>query len=274
MIVDTHTHLYTEAFDADRADAVARARAAGVGCLLLPNIDEASIPRMIAMCDDYPDLCFPMIGLHPQDVRDDCQEVLGSMKAWLDADQREGALHRFVGIGEVGLDFYRDDTYKARQLEALEQQMAWAAAYTLPLVVHARAAFDALYRLFDRHRGEGLTGIFHCFGGTAEEAEALLSFEGFMLGIGGVLTYKNSSLPEVLRTVPVDRVVVETDAPYLAPVPHRGRRNEPAFIVDTVRKLAEVWGCTPDEAIRQTTANAARLFPAIIPSACKEEHKG
>lgn len=264
MIVDTHTHLYTEEFDADRAEAVARARAAGVGCLLMPCIDLPTLPRLTSMCDDYPGLCYPMIGLHPEEVREDWPQVLDAMKTLLDADRCEGGPHHFVGIGEVGLDFYWDVTYKQQQMEVLERQMAWAAEYRLPLVIHSRAAFPELYALFDRHRGDGLTGIFHCFGGTLEEARALLSFDGFVLGIGGVLTYKKSTLPDILRALPSDRIVVETDSPYLAPVPHRGQRNESAFIVDTLTKLADVWQCTPAEAARITTANASRIFPAAL----------
>ena len=266
MIVDTHTHLYSEEFDADRADAVVRACAAGVERLLMPNIDAQSLPRMLEMCKEYPEQCFPMIGLHPEEIRDDWQDVLDDMKILLDKDQHDNTRHRFVGIGEVGLDFYWDATYKQQQMNALEQQMAWAAEYHLPLVVHSRAAFSELYALFDRHRNEDLTGIFHCFGGTADEAEALLSFPGFMLGIGGIVTYKKSSLPDVLKCVPLSRVVVETDSPYLAPVPKRGQRNESAFIVHTIEKLAMVYGCSPDDIVRQTTANAAQLFPCILPT--------
>lgn len=264
MIVDTHTHLYCEEFDADRSAVVARARQAGVGCLIMPCIDLPTLPRLTAMCDDYPGLCYPMMGLHPEEVRDDWTQVLDEMKGLLDADRCDGGPHRFVGIGEVGLDFYWDATYKQQQLEALECQVAWAAENKLPLVIHSRSAFPELYSLFDRHRGEGLTGIFHCFGGTLEEAQALLSFEGFMLGIGGVLTYKKSTLPEVLRALPSDRIVVETDSPYLAPVPHRGQRNESAFIADTLTKLADVWQCTPDEAAQITTANASRIFSEAL----------
>lgn len=263
MIVDTHTHLYLEEFDEDRAAVAERARAAGVGCMLMPGIDLSTLPRLLTMCEDYPDLCFPLIGLHPEEVHDDWSAMLDEMKGMLDADQCAEGPHRFVGIGEVGLDFYWDATYKQQQLEALEQQMAWAATYRLPLVIHSRAAFPELYALFDRHRSDGLTGIFHCFGGTLEEARALLSFEGFVLGIGGVLTYKKSALPDILRVLPHDRIVVETDSPYLAPVPHRGQRNESAFIADTIIRLADIWQCSVEEARQQTTANAARIFPCI-----------
>ena len=170
----------------------------------------------------------------------------------------------FIGIGEIGLDFYWDATYKAEQLKAFESQLRWASRYRLPVVIHQRAAFDELYALMESFRPEALTGIFHCFGGTADEAERLLSFPGFMLGIGGALTYKKSTLPDVLRNnVPLDRIVVETDAPYLAPVPFRGRRNEPAYIVEVVRRLADIYDQTPDAVAARTTANALRIFPTL-----------
>ena len=258
MIIDTHTHIYTEEFDADRADVVARALEAGVGILLLPNINAASIAPLLETCRQWPDMCFPLIGLHPEDVRDDYTAVLEEMKTCL------SPAPLFIGIGEVGLDFYWDTTYKAEQLRAFEQQLGWAAEYRLPVVIHQRAAFDELYALMESFRSEALTGIFHCFSGTTEEAEKLLSFPGFMLGIGGTVTYKKSTLPDVLRSaVPLDRIVVETDAPYLAPVPHRGQRNEPAFITATVSRLADIYDTTPDAVTAQTTANARTLFTSL-----------
>ena len=257
MIIDTHTHIYTEEFDADRADVVARARAAGIGHMLLPNINQASLAPLLDTCRTWPDCCHPLIGLHPEDVREDYAEVLKELKETEEAS--------FIGIGEIGLDFYWDVTYKTEQLHAFEQQLGWAAECRLPVVIHSRAAFDELYAIMESVRGEELTGIFHCFGGTAEEAEALLSFPGFVLGIGGALTYKKSSLPEVLRAaVPLNRIVVETDAPYLAPVPHRGKRNEPSYIVEVVQRLAALYDTTPDAVVAQTTATALRLFPTLL----------
>jgi len=258
MIIDTHTHIYTEEFDADRADVVARAQAASVGIMLLPNINASSVAPMLSACQTWPGVCFPLIGLHPEDVREDYADVLAEMETLL--DETPG----FIGIGEVGLDFYWDTTYKAEQLKAFERQLRWAVRRHLPVVIHQRAAFDELVTLMESFRAEALTGIFHCFGGTAAEAERLLSFPGFMLGIGGALTYKKSTLPDVLRTtVPPDRIVVETDAPYLAPVPHRGRRNEPSYITQVVSRLADIYGQTPDDIAARTTANALRIFPAL-----------
>lgn len=263
MLIDTHTHIYTEEFDTDRADVVARAREAGVAHMLLPNINYASLAPLHDTCCTWPDCCHPLIGLHPEDVREDYATVLAKMKESL-IEQTPRLPVRFIGIGEVGLDFYWDVTYKSEQLHAFEIQLGWAAELKLPVVIHQRAAFDELYAIMESFRSETLTGIFHCFGGTAEEAKKLLSFPGFMLGIGGIVTYKKSTLPDVLRaSVPLDRIVVETDAPYLAPVPHRGQRNEPAFVVEVVRRLADIYGCTPDDVAARTTANAQRLFPTL-----------
>lgn len=283
MIIDTHTHIYTEEFDADRADVVSRALAAGVGIMLLPGINASTIAPMLSTCRTWPGICFPLIGLHPEDVREDYADVLMQMEKDLLPFLKEGrndsqsalpgSIHfregveagfPFIGIGEIGLDFYWDTTYKAEQLKAFESQLRWAARYHLPVVIHQRAAFDELYALMKTFRAETLSGIFHCFGGTADEAERLLSFPGFMLGIGGALTYKKSTLPDVLRSnVPLDRIVVETDAPYLAPVPFRGRRNEPAYIVEVVRRLADIYDQTPDAVAARTTANALRIFPTL-----------
>ncbi len=276
MIIDTHTHIYTEEFDADRADVVARALEAGVGIMLLPNINAESIAPLLDTCHKWPDVCHPLIGLHPEDVREDYAAVLEDMKKPFLGQQVDATLSQrvdsltcrlvdsFIGIGEVGLDFYWDTTYKAEQLRAFEQQLGWATTYRLPVVIHQRAAFDELYSLMEKYRNEALKGIFHCFGGTAEEAEKLLSFPGFMLGIGGTVTYKKSTLPNVLRqSVPLSRIVVETDAPYLAPVPHRGQRNEPSFIADTVRRLADIYSTTPEAVAEQTAANTRTLFPTL-----------
>lgn len=254
VIIDTHTHLYTNEFDADRSEMVSRARQAGVGYMLMPNINLASVRPMLDMCADYHDLCFPMIGLHPEDVHEDYVDVLADMKAMIPGGE-------FVGIGEIGLDFYWDTTFKIEQMDAFERQISWAIEFGLPLVIHSRAAFNELYEIMSNHRNDRLTGIFHCFSGSADEAAMLLSFEGFALGIGGVVTYKNSRLPEVLSEVPLDRIVVETDSPYLAPVPHRGKRNETAFITATLERLAGIYECAFEEIAFRTSLTAARLFP-------------
>lgn len=264
LIVDTHTHLYTEEFDADRAATVARALDAGVGKMLLPNINADSVAPMMALCRQWPDVFYPLIGLHPEDVREDWREVLAGMFADRAVADVKQTVQPFVGIGEVGLDFYWDTTYREQQLNAFDEQVRRAVVLGLPLVIHQRAAFTETVEILERYKELHPKGIFHCFGGTVEEAEALLSFNGFLLGIGGTVTYKKSTLPDVLRAaVPIERIVVETDSPYLAPVPHRGKRNESSFIVEIVKKLAEVYALSPADVAAKTAANAYRLFPGL-----------
>lgn len=264
LIVDTHTHLYTEEFDPDRAATVERALSAGVGKMLLPNINADSVAPMMALCRQWPDVFYPLIGLHPEDVRENWREVLSDMLADSALTERKQTTLPFVGIGEVGLDFYWDSTYREQQLAAFDEQVQRAVALGLPLVIHQRAAFTETVEIMERYRDLHPKGIFHCFGGTAEEADSLLSFDGFLLGIGGTVTYKKSKLPDVLRAaVPVERIVVETDSPYLAPVPYRGKRNESSFIVETVKKLAEIYALSPEEVAEKTAANACRLFPCL-----------
>ena len=255
--VDTHTHLFVTEFDIDRADAVRRAVDAGVGTLCLPAINVESLPSLMAMCDEFPSICHPMIGLHPTELGDDYEAVLDRMYDILKSDDR------FVAIGEVGLDFYWDDTRKREQQEVFRKQIEWALETGLPLAIHSRSAFDELYAVMDDYRGRGLSGVFHCFSGSEEEALKLLSFDGFYLGIGGVVTYKKSTLPDVLKCVPLERVVLETDSPYLAPVPKRGKRNESAYVPYIADFLAALYGCSVEQVAAVTTANARKLFPKI-----------
>lgn len=253
-MIDTHTHIYEPEFDEDRNEVLIRAREAGLMHLFLPNINEASIPRMLALCDMDPQHLHPLIGLHPEDVKENFHAVLNRMQQQLDTPN-----HTFVGIGEIGLDFYWDQTFVSQQCEAFVQQLQWAERYNLPVVIHSRAAHDTLVRLMQPFHH--LRGIFHCFAGTAEEATQLLQFPHFRLGIGGVLTFKKSSLPDVLtQEVPLTRIVLETDAPYLAPTPHRGKRNEPAFLPFVAQRLAEVYGVSTEMVVQQTTENALQLF--------------
>ena len=252
-VVDTHSHLFVEEFDADRHEVMLRAREAGVKHIFMPNIDLASVEPMLQVCAEYPDFCSPMLGLHPTEVKADYREDLAQLKALLDR-------HPFVAIGEVGLDLYWDKTYKNQQIAALEEQIGWALERNLPLVIHSREAFEELYALFSHYKDTPIRGIFHSFTGTADEAQALLEFPGFMLGINGVVTFKKSTLPEVLREVPLSRVVVETDSPYLAPTPYRGKRNESSYVVRVVGKLAEIYGLCPEAVAEQTTSNANAVF--------------
>lgn len=233
---------------------VERARENGIEYILLPNINADSVRPMLELCSRYPNYCFPMMGLHPEDVKEDYQERLDEMERLLSQP------HPYIAVGEVGLDFYWDDTFREQQLDAFERQVCWARDFGLPLVIHCRSAHRELVETMERHRAEGLSGIFHCFGGTREEAEELLSFDGFVLGIGGVLTYKKSTLPEVLKTIPLGRIALETDSPYLAPVPYRGKRNESSYIVQVAKRLAEVYACDVSEVDKNTTDTVKRLF--------------
>lgn len=252
--VDTHTHLFVPEFDEDRKTAVQRAVDAGVKKLCLPSITAESLPSILAMCEEFPGVCYPMAGLHPTELGDDYKAALDIIYSHLKSD------NRFIAVGEVGLDFYWDDTRKKEQLDAFDAQIGWALETGLPLAIHSRNAFKELYDVMTAYRGKGLTGVFHCFSGSEEEAQKLLSFDGFYLGIGGVVTYKKSALPSVLKNVPLDRVLLETDSPYLPPVPFRGKRNESAYIPYVAEFLAGVYECSVNEVARVTTENANKLF--------------
>lgn len=260
-LIDTHSHLFVEEFEADRPEVMQRAREAGITRIVMPNIDMASVEPMLQVCAEYPDLCYPTIGLHPTEVREGYRQVLAQMKAMLDASAHGEASHApFIAIGEVGLDLYWDKTFKMEQLSALEEQIGWALEYDLPIIIHSREAFPELYALFAHYKDSALRGVFHSFTGTADEAHALLEIPGFMLGINGVATFKKSTLPEALSEVPLSRLVVETDSPYLAPTPHRGKRNESAYVARVVEKLAEVYQCSAEQVAAQVYETSERLF--------------
>ena len=255
--IDTHTHLYGEEFDADRAEMVERAREAGAEKLLLPNVDEESIGRMLQMCDDFPDLCLPMMGLQPEELPADPWPLVEKMKQLLYTTPE-----RYCAVGEVGIDLYWDQSRREEQIEVFREEIRWANELRKPLVIHARNAHqDIVTTLREEDISQIPGGIFHCFGGTIEEARELLTFEGFYLGIGGIVTFKKCTLPAVLHTcVPLNRILLETDAPYLTPVPHRGKRNESAYIPHIIDKLSEIYDTTTEEVARITTENARKLF--------------
>lgn len=258
MFIDTHTHIYTEEFTTDRHEVVKRAVAAGAKFIMLPNIDEASIPQMEALCHEFSGLCLPMMGLHPTEL------PVGDVTPLLDKMERLIAENpgRYVAVGEVGLDFYWDRSREAEQIAAFERQIGWAEKYNLPLMIHSRSAHRELVNALLPHASKLKAGVFHCFSGSKEEAEELLKrFPQFMLGIGGVLTFKKCKLPETLKeVVPLSRIVLETDAPYLAPTPHRGKRNEPAYIPLVIDYLANIYGTSPEEVAQITTQNAIATF--------------
>ena len=259
-MIDTHCHVYDEAFRDDQPDVIERARQAGVEYLLLPNINPDTLDDLLRVCDTWPDLCRPMIGLHPEDLAADYHSQLSGLKEILDRDRADGGAMRYIGIGETGLDLYWDKTRLSDQIDSFCCQIEWALEYDLPIVIHSRDSFTQLYGVMSRYRDTALRGVFHCFSGSVDEAQALLEFSGFMLGIGGVLTYKKSTLPSVLPLIPMDRVVLETDCPYLPPVPFRGKRNEPSYIVHTAAVMAQAYGCSVDEVACVTGRNARRLF--------------
>lgn len=263
IFIDTHSHLYCEEFTADIDAVIDRAKAAGVCKIFLPNINADSIAPMMALADKHPGFLYPMIGLHPEDLGQNWRDMLQEMEARLVAPG-----HPFIAVGEVGLDYYWDRSLYDEQQQAFAIQVGWALKYGLPLMIHVRKAHRELVNVLrgqltaDKASAQTLAGVFHCFTGSAEEARELLRFDGFMLGIGGVLTFKNSKLPEVLRsTVPLERIVIETDAPYMAPVPYRGKRNESAFATAVVRRLAEIYDTTEEKVALQTTINALNTFP-------------
>ena len=255
--IDTHCHLDGEEFAEDREEVVARAKAAGVSAIFLPAIDVKSCQTVLGTCAQYPGYCHPMLGLHPEEVRADWQVQLTEIKALLSGICNP----RPIAIGEVGLDFYWSREFEQEQLLAFEEQVRWSVETRLPLMIHCRKAQNEMVSILKRYAHDLPGGVFHCFTGNELEARELLQFESFVLGIGGVSTFKKSHLPDVLlATVPLDRIVLETDAPYMAPVPHRGQRNEPAFVLEVLRKLAEAYGVSEEEVARITTDTAKRVF--------------
>lgn len=253
-LTDTHTHLFVEEFDTDRDLAIIRARESGVYRLFMPNIDETTVEAMLATCKAHP-ACYPMIGLHPTSVDQDWKEKLAAVEKWLRGPET------FFGIGEVGIDLYWDRTFRDEQMQAFDLQVQWALEFGLPLSIHARNACPEVLEVLEPYRKEpALSGVFHCFSGTEEEASRLLPFDRFMLGINGTVTFKKSTLPEVLKKLPLERLVLETDSPYLAPVPQRGKRNESAYLVHVAEKLSDIFGLPLDQIASQTTANALKVF--------------
>lgn len=252
MFVDTHTHLYVKQFNHDRDEVIARARRAGVEAFYLPNIDRESIEAMLALEEAYPGCCFAMMGLHPCSVTADFREELALVREWLER-------RPFCAIGEIGIDLYWDKTFVAQQQEAFLTQVEWAKERALPVVIHSRDSIDMIMALLREVQDERLRGIFHCFTGTVEQAKAALEL-GFHLGIGGVVTFKNGGLDKVVDAIPLDQLVLETDSPYLAPVPYRGKRNESAYVVQVAERVAEIKGLPVSEVGRITSRNAYGIF--------------
>ncbi len=254
MIIDTHIHLDGEEFKDDLPAVIERARTAGVSKVFIPAIDMKSVSTIADVCRKYPSYAYPMLGLHPEEVRADYAEILQEMRKLLDESKD------YIAIGEVGLDFYWSREFEKEQLMAFEEQVKWSVETHLPLMIHCRKAQNEMVHILRRYQKDLPGGVFHCFTGNEKEAEELLSFDNFVLGIGGVLTFKKSNLPETLKNVPLNRIVLETDAPYMAPVPMRGQRNESAFLVYIMAKIAETKCVSEDEVATVTTANVKRIF--------------
>ena len=252
-VIDTHTHLDAEEFNEDRAEAFARAREAGVGKVFLPAIDVKTTHAVLALSREYPGYAYPMIGLHPEEVKADWKEQL--------AELRKMQISDFIAIGEIGLDYYWSREFEHEQLEAFEEQVKWSVDTRLPLMIHCRKAQNEMVHLLRQYQKDLPGGVFHCFTGNQKEAEELLSFDNFVLGIGGVSTFKSSHLREDLpAVVPMNRIVLETDSPYMAPVPFRGKRNESAFVLEVLKTLAKAYGVSEEEFAKQTNETVERVF--------------
>jgi TatD DNase family protein len=251
-LTDTHAHLYLKAFRNDIGEVIARAVGSGVKRIFLPNLDLTTVQEMNFLCERYEGTCFPMIGLHPTSVEKNYMDQLSALEKELDNDT-------YIAVGETGIDLYWDQTYHEEQRIAFRTQLTWAKERDLPVVIHARESFDEIFEVMDQEYTPDLKGVFHSFTGNAEQAEKILSY-GFYIGINGIVTFKNSGLEKIVREIPLEKLLLETDAPFLAPTPFRGRRNESAYVFAVAKKIAEIKEQEPEEVANITTENALRLF--------------
>ena len=252
-IIDTHSHIYLDQFDDDREEMMQRASEAGVKMVLMPNIDADSIQPILDVEKKYPEICKSMMGLHPTSVDEDYQKLLDKMYSLF-------ATHKFCAVGEIGIDLYWDKTFLKQQTEAFKIQLNWAKEFNLPVVIHARDAFDEIFEVMDHFDLEGMSGVFHSFTGSVEQGKKVLSYPNFYLGINGVVTFKNSGLDKVVEELGSDRIVLETDAPFLTPTPYRGKRNEPSYLSFVIEKLSAVFNMPKHKIVKLTTQNATKLF--------------
>lgn len=267
-IVDTHTHLDGEEFDEDRSEVILRAKEAGVGMVFLPAIDVKTSEAVLKLSHEYPGYAYPMVGLHPEEVKADWKEQLKKIEAILDehltaVDGLNGIKYKsdYIAIGEIGLDFYWSREFEKEQLEAFEKQVEWSCETGLPLMIHCRKAQNEMLHILRKWKDKLPGGVFHCFTGNQQESKELLEYDNFVLGIGGVSTFKSSHLREDLpAAVPLERIVLETDSPYMAPVPYRGKRNESAFVVQVMKTLATAYGVSEEEVAKVTNQNVERVF--------------
>ena len=251
-LVDTHAHLFLDEFKNDLDEVVQRARDSGVSKVFLPNVDRSNFQRMMDISERFENFCFPMIGLHPTSVKKNYLEELQHLISFVDK-------YKFFAIGETGIDLYWDKTFFKEQQDAFIRQIKLAKERRLPVIIHSRNSYNEIFEIMDEHHGDGLTGIFHSFTGNTEQASKIIDY-GFMIGIGGIVTFKNSGLDRVVAEIPLESIVLETDSPYLSPVPRRGKRNEPSYLAHTAEKMAEIYQLPADEVARITTKNALQLY--------------
>ncbi len=252
-MIDTHSHIYSEEFDTDRAEAIQRAKNIGVKHIILPNIDSESLSRMLALEAEYPDFCHAAIGLHPTSVKENYELELALVKSELER-------RKWIAIGEIGIDLYWDKTILAKQIVVFRQQIEWALQYNLPVIIHVRDSFRETMNALESFKNKGLTGVFHSFTGTIDQANEIINFGGFLLGINGIVTFKNSGLATVVEQIVLKHILLETDSPFLTPVPFRGKRNESANVYLICDKLADVYNLSHEQIDEQTTHNAKSLF--------------
>lgn len=253
-MIDTHAHIYSSKFDEDREEVVDRAEKKGVKYLLLPNIDLDSIGPMIDLCESHKN-CIPMMGLHPCSIDAGYSNTLEKIRIELFNSKEQ-----YIAVGEIGIDLYWDKTYVQEQMDSFRKQIQWAKELKLPIVIHARDSFPEIFQVLDQENDCDLSGVFHCFSGTENDAQHILSYGGFKMGIGGTITYKKSKLPDVIKNIDIEHILLETDSPYLAPRPFRGKRNESSYLTYVVTKLSEIYECSENEIIEKTTLNAEELF--------------
>ena len=254
QLIDTHCHLYDEAFDSDRNEVVERAVNAGVKRMLLPAIDSSNISDLDNLYNTNPLVFRKMAGLHPTSVKENYLSELQIVERQLNDNPDD-----YVAVGEIGLDFYWDETYRKEQMQAIDFQLNLASKHHKPVALHVRKAYNEMFEVLKQHRNNNLIGVFHCFGSSVQEAEKAIDM-GFYIGVGGVVTFKNATLAEVVRQIPIEHILIETDAPYLAPVPYRGKRNESAYCTLVAQKIAELKNTDLETVASITTANAERLF--------------
>jgi len=253
MYIDTHTHIYLKDFEEDRKEVITECVDLSVSKLFLPNIDSSTIEDLINVCDTYPEICHPMIGLHPCSVKKNFQEELINIYPYINSVQP-------IAIGEIGIDLYWDKTTLKEQIKAFEKQINWAKEFSLPIVIHARDSYREIFDVLDEMNDENLYGIFHCFSSDLKDANHILSYGGFKLGIGGVVTFKNAGLDKTLENISLDNLVLETDSPYLTPAPFRGKRNKSSYIPLIAKKLSEIYNIDITEIAKITTKNAKEIF--------------